>query len=41
MIDTVPTANAADAGTALTRFNALKHAVLSRDTVLPWEAGAA
>ena len=25
------------AGTAVTRFNALKHGVLSRYTVLPWE----
>src|SRR5204863_2219381 len=24
-------------GTAVTRFNALKHGILSRDTVLPWE----
>jgi hypothetical protein len=24
-------------GTAMTRFNALRHGVLSRYTVLPWE----
>src|SRR5262245_4869873 len=27
-------------GTELTRFNALKHGVLSRHTVLPWEDAA-
>lgn len=27
------------AGTELTRFNALRHGVLSRYTVLPWEDG--
>src|SRR3954447_19715692 len=31
MIETVP------AGTEVTRFNALRHGVLSRYTVLPWE----
>jgi len=34
MTDTEP---AASAGTEVTRFNALKHGVLSRYTVLPWE----
>ena len=37
MTDTDPTASE-DAGTALTRFNALRHGVLSRYTVLPWES---
>jgi hypothetical protein len=27
------------AGTSITRFNALRHGVLSRYTVLPWEDG--
>lgn len=37
MNDTQPTLPAATAGTEVTRFNALRHGVLSRYTVLPWE----
>lgn len=33
----VPTPSAETTGTEITRFNALKHGVLSRYTVLPWE----
>jgi len=36
-IDTVPDVPSAAVGTELTRFNALKHGILSRYTVLPWE----
>ena len=34
MTETLP---AETRGTEVTRFNALKHGVLSRHTVLPWE----
>src|SRR5215471_8684119 len=37
MTDTQPTPTADTAATALTRFNALRHGVLSQYTVLPWE----
>jgi hypothetical protein len=37
MIDTSPTLPAETGSTEITRFNALKHGVLSRYTVLPWE----
>jgi hypothetical protein len=37
MTDTSPTLPAETGGTEITRFNALKHGVLSRYTVLPWE----
>ena len=37
MTDTQLTLPADTAATALTRFNALRHGVLSRYTVLPWE----
>src|SRR5215470_16214159 len=37
MTDTRPIPPADTASTSLTRFNALKHGVLSRYTVLPWE----
>jgi hypothetical protein len=39
MTDTGFTSPAETASTALTRFNALRHGVLSRYTVLPWENG--
>src|SRR3954466_14902962 len=34
-----PSVQVETAGTAVTRFNALRHGVLSRYTVLPWEDG--
>ena len=37
MIETKPTQSAETGGTEITRFNALKHGVLSRYTLLPWE----
>jgi hypothetical protein len=37
MNETKPTLPADTGGTEITRFNALKHGVLSRYTVLPWE----
>ncbi len=37
MIETDPTPPAEATGTEITRFNALKHGILSRYTVLPWE----
>jgi hypothetical protein len=37
MTETKPTLPAEIRGTEITRFNALKHGVLSRYTVLPWE----
>lgn len=37
MSDVLPTPPADIAGKQLTRFNALKHGILSRYTVLPWE----
>ncbi len=37
MTETIPMPTAESDGTALTRFNALRHGVLSRYTVLPWE----
>src|SRR5918912_2742499 len=37
MTETAPALPAKTSGTALTRFNALRHGVLSRYTVLPWE----
>src|SRR4051794_32350048 len=37
MTTTALPAPAETTGTALTRFNALRHGVLSRYTVLPWE----
>ncbi len=37
MIETNPSLPAETAGTEITRFNALRHGVLSRYTVLPWE----
>ena len=37
MIETKPTLPAETGGTEITRFNALRHGVLSRYTVLPWE----
>jgi hypothetical protein len=37
MTETKPTLPAEISGTEITRFNALKHGVLSRYTVLPWE----
>ena len=37
MSETTPTLPAESAGTEITRFNALKHGILSRYTVLPWE----
>ena len=36
MIESNPTPGATG-GTEITRFNALRHGVLSRYTVLPWE----
>src|SRR5262249_27019154 len=38
MTDKLPDLRADTGGTEITRFNALKHGVLSRYTVLPWEA---
>jgi hypothetical protein len=40
MTKTEPTLSAETGGTEITRFNALKHGVLSRYTVLPWEDAA-
>ncbi|MGH8570455.1 MAG: hypothetical protein ACREXU_21240 [Gammaproteobacteria bacterium] len=42
MIDSAAWASlpAQTGGTEITRFNALRHGVLSRYTVLPWEAEA-
>lgn len=37
MTETDPATSAGTDGTELTRFNALRHGVLSRHTVLPWE----
>ena len=37
MTETAPALPATSSGTALTRFNALRHGVLSRYTLLPWE----
>ena len=37
MTETKPTLSAETGGTEITRFNALRHGVLSRYTVLPWE----
>ena len=37
MTETKPTLPTETAGTEITRFNALRHGVLSRYTVLPWE----
>src|SRR4051794_20551397 len=37
MSNTEPSVPVETAGTAITRFNALRHGVLSRYTVLPWE----
>ncbi len=37
MSNTEPLLPVENAGTAITRFNALRHGVLSRFTVLPWE----
>ncbi len=37
MSETIPTRPAESGGTEITRFNALRHGVLSRYTVLPWE----
>ena len=37
MTETVSTLPAESTGTEITRFNALKHGILSRYTVLPWE----
>jgi hypothetical protein len=37
MTDAEPMPRAEIGGTEITRFNALKHGVLSRYTVLPWE----
>src|SRR3954449_597722 len=37
MIETTTALPAEAAGTEITRFNALRHGVLSRYTVLPWE----
>src|SRR5829696_3161452 len=37
MSEPVPALPAKTSGTALTRFNALRHGVLSRYTLLPWE----
>src|SRR5690349_18859721 len=39
MTDTMTDMAAESTGTALTRFNALRHGILSRYTVLPWEDG--
>jgi hypothetical protein len=40
MTKTEPTLLAETGGTEITRFNALRHGVLSRYTVLPWEDAA-
>ena len=40
MTETEITQSAESGSTELTRFNALKHGVLSRYTVLPWEDAA-
>jgi hypothetical protein len=40
MTKTEPTLSAETGGTEVTRFNALKHGVLSRYTVMPWEDAA-
>jgi hypothetical protein len=37
MTQTKPTLSAETGGTEITRFDALRHGVLSRYTVLPWE----
>jgi hypothetical protein len=37
MTETKPALPAETGGTEITRFNALRHGVLSRYTVLPWE----
>ena len=37
MTETIPDLPAENGGTEITRFNALRHGVLSRYTVLPWE----
>src|SRR5215208_7192882 len=37
MTEPAPSLPAPSSGTALTRFNALRHGVLSRYTLLPWE----
>jgi hypothetical protein len=37
MSETKPSTSTETAGTEVTRFNALRHGVLSRYTVLPWE----
>ncbi len=37
MTETNPVPPTDSAGTEVTRFNALKHGILSRYTVLPWE----
>jgi hypothetical protein len=37
MTRTKPTLSAETGGTEITRFDALRHGVLSRYTVLPWE----
>ena len=37
MTETQQTPSAEGGGTEMTRFNALRHGVLSRYTVLPWE----
>jgi hypothetical protein len=37
MTQTNPTLSAETGGTEITRFNALRHGMLSRYTVLPWE----
>lgn len=39
-VTTPPARTDTESGTELTRFNALRHGVLSRYTVLPWEDGA-
>ena len=40
MTETKSTLPAENSGTEITRFNALRHGVLSRYTVLPWEDAA-
>jgi hypothetical protein len=37
MTQTKPALSAETGGTEITRFNAIRHGVLSRYTVLPWE----
>ena len=37
MTESKPALSAETTGTEITRFNALRHGVLSRYTVLPWE----